>query len=144
MADTKSDRDFLLMMEQALAEDVLDPAYPIEAVEDELRERGGDPAVIAARGRALAGQLLERRRLSWKEAARAKIAAATQAIARQRDDLAKMSRFELLQIISGLQQERGLSVAFQKRKPEEATDDELRELIEEAELLRKSSGSGKP
>lgn len=142
MAEAKSDRDFLLGMEQVLAEDLLDPAYPIEVVETELRERGHDPAAVAARGRELARQILERRRLSWKEGARAKMDAAGQSLARRRDDLAKMTRAELLNIIAGLQRDKGLCVAFQKRRPEAASDDELRELIEDAELLRSSSGPG--
>lgn len=44
------------------AAEVLEPDYPIELVDEELREAGGDPEAIGKRGAALVAALLAKRR----------------------------------------------------------------------------------
>ena len=51
----------LRLMERRAAE-VLEPDYPIELVDEELREAGGDPEAIGKRGVELVEELLAKRR----------------------------------------------------------------------------------
>jgi hypothetical protein len=45
-----SDAAFLAALVESLADDVLDPEYPIEWVDEDLRAMGVDPEEVAKRG----------------------------------------------------------------------------------------------
>lgn len=51
------DKKALERMMESLAEDVLDPEYPIELVEQELRDAGIDPDKVAEDGKKLVEEL---------------------------------------------------------------------------------------
>jgi hypothetical protein len=51
-----------LRLLEVRAAEVLEPDYPIELVDEELREAGGDPEAIGKRGAALIETLLAKRR----------------------------------------------------------------------------------
>lgn len=128
------------LLQESLASDVLrTDATTDEDVDRELREAGGDPTAIGTRGLALAEKLLEVRRLAWQDAARRKLAAHEQA-GRSAKARPARTRPELLAAINTRREafeRRGMSVsaAFRKRKPEDSTDEELAEFLDELEML---------
>ncbi len=139
MANTKHHDEVLRLLQESLASDVLTDAVSDSDVDRELHEAGGDPDAIAAQGLALATEQLEKRRLAWQDAARRKIGAQQRARQSGPQSPAR-SRSQLLADIATRRAEferRGMAVsaAFRKRKPEEASDDELAEFLDELETL---------
>ena len=119
---------------------------PAEEVARRIREGGGDPEAIAARGRALAAELLEKRdRLAWRGEARAQLDAA-RTMAASLPSRRGLSRADLLGRIEALRGDprapARVVVAYRKRSPGEATDDELAALLEEMELAAALDRSG--
>jgi hypothetical protein len=111
-------------------------AAPIEQIDAELREAGFDPEAEGAEGAALAKRLLAKRaRLAWQIGAadgQAKERARVDAFAGR---FAKATRAELLAELAALRVDPRLggraAVMFRNHEPKEATDDELREMLEE-------------
>jgi hypothetical protein len=118
-----------------------------EAIDAELREHGGDPAAIRARGDALAKELAaEHDRNAWKYDVRKKLDAVRAADA---DIAAKRVPLPRAEILSRLDAARKsprfaapVAALFRDRKAEESTDEELQQLLEEVELLMKLEGDG--
>ena len=131
-----TDRELLDRLDASLAKDVLTEAYTQEEVVEAIRAAGGDPAALGQRGAELANQLLKERRLSWKRAARQSLEEAQSASVEV--DLGTLSRAELMEAIEEARKEpslSGLVGAFRKRKPEQASEEELRALISEMRTL---------
>jgi hypothetical protein len=110
-----------------------------------IAKDGGDPVAMGERGAALAKALIERRkRLQWQIVAlealdtakeEAKRALAVDAVRR-----AKMSRVELAAEIESAREEGFLEgLAARRREAGEATEDELRDLLEQIVMLRSAS-----
>lgn len=114
-----------------------------EEVNAEIRAAGGDPEAIGRRGAELAKKLLAERGLDWKTRAAARRAEMDKR-AGATPSFAGMGRKELLARIAAARSDERFSApvvaAFRKRGEEEATDDELRALLEEIELLRRMHG----
>jgi len=104
----------------------------------QIRANGGDPDAIGRRGAALAEELLARRkRLSWQaearaamDAERAKMATAPKTPPLPREEL--LARFEAARNDPRFP----VGVHFRNRKSGELSDDELREILDEIEMLR--------
>jgi hypothetical protein len=131
--------------EQALA----DAADEIEAMSKEelaaaIRADGGDPDAIAARGKAHAEKLMERRtRLAWQAAAQSRLDrahAVDGSIAAPKG----LSRSDMLARIAEARRDpradERVAIAFRKRSAEHSTDEELAELLREIEVARKLKG----
>ena len=128
----------------SLAEDVLSEDYPMSAVDDELRALGADPDAIGERAREVAWIELERRRRSWMARARDKLEAARRLLVRKAE-LAGLGRAELLDRIQAIASAEAapIAAAFRKRTAASASDDELRELLAEMELVRELAREGR-
>jgi hypothetical protein len=114
-----------------------------EEVSASIAKAGGDPVAIGAKGANLAAQLIERReRLQWQVEALEKLNAADAAAKAARAGQPRKSRDEMIAEVSKAQTEDGFSVALVARKggTEQATDDELEELLMHIELLRGANG----
>jgi hypothetical protein len=125
----ESDADLAAI--EALSESALDAG---------IRAQGGDPDAIARRGAALAEELLARRkRLGWQVKARADMEAARAKMATA-PKTPPLPRSELLDRIEAARNDARLrapvTAAFRKRGAEECSDDELRSLLDEIEMLR--------
>jgi hypothetical protein len=57
----RSDAELLAALDESLASDVLDPEYPIEWVDEDLRAMGVDPEEVAKRGVQFVKRLLSER-----------------------------------------------------------------------------------
>jgi hypothetical protein len=110
-----------------------------EEVDAAIRAEGGDPVAIGERGAKLAKELMERReRLQWQVEAREKLdTAAAQAAGVAR---VKMSRAEMRAEIEKARTEEGFSLAARKGGMDEASDEELEELLVHIEMLRGAKG----
>ena len=130
---------------ESLDADVLTDAVTDAEVDQELREAGGDPAEIVKQGRAVVAQLLERRRLAWQDEARKKLAA-QRALLQPSARRAQRTRPQLLAEIQRVRTDPALrgtaAMAFHKRKPEETSGEELEQMLEEFEMLKKLSTHG--
>ena len=141
---TKTDETLRLLLE-SLDADILTGAVPRAEIQKRLREAGGNPAEIVKRGRAKVDELLERRRLAWQEDARTKLAA-QRALLQGSATRRERTRPELLAAIQRVRTDPALggtaAMAFHKRKPEEASVEELEQMLEEFEMLKKLSTHG--
>lgn len=115
-------------MLDSLDNDVLDPDYPIEWVDEDLRAMGADPERIGREGAAFAKALLEKRRLAWQAEALAGVAPlqesaekARRAKPRERSILLAL----LEKLTADVRYSGQVAVAFRGRKPAEASDEEL-------------------
>jgi hypothetical protein len=106
----------------------------------EIRAAGGDPDAIGRRGAALATKHLPERTLDWKERAKARKDAMDRSVG-EWPQLAGLSRKDLLERLRAARIDARFSApivaAFRKRTEEESTDDELRAILEEIEVLRR-------
>jgi hypothetical protein len=112
-----------------------------EEVDEAIRAEGGDPVAIGERGAKLANELMERReRLQWQLEAREELAIA--AAAAGGAARVTRSRKEMIEAITQAQNEEGLSIGLAARKggTDEATDEELEELLRQIEILRGANG----
>lgn len=62
VACNMAESDARVQLEDLRGAEVLEPDYPIELVDSELREAGGDPEAIGKRGAAVAAAALAKRR----------------------------------------------------------------------------------
>jgi hypothetical protein len=138
----RTDEELLEAIDQAAADDDLAEiaALTSEQVDATIRAQGGDPEAIGARGAQLARELLERRkRLAWQGEARRGLEAA-QAKMAQAPRTPKLPRPELLARLAAAQKDARFSApiaaAFRKRTAQESSDEELRRLLDEIEMLR--------
>jgi hypothetical protein len=115
----------------------------VEALEAEVRADGGDPDAIGRRGAALAKERLAERGLDWKARAKDRAAETTRR-AGAWPSFGQIPRAELRARIDAARADARFSApvvaAFRKRSAEAATDDELRALLEEIEVLRRLHG----
>jgi hypothetical protein len=113
-------------------------------VQAEIRADGGDPKGIGARGAALAAKLLAERGLDWKTRANARKESLGKAVGAW-PSFAGLSRDELRARVQAARTDARFAApvvaAFRKRNEEEASDDELRALLEEIEVLRRLHGA---
>jgi hypothetical protein len=104
----------------------------------ELRRAGFD-AGVGARGAARAKELLAARSGGWKDAARTALDTMAARV-RDRASYAAMARDELLALLDAARGDAryGAVVAsFHKRPDAEASDDELRDLLEQLDVVRR-------
>jgi hypothetical protein len=131
-----TEQELLDRLDASLAGDALTEAYTQEEVAEAIKAAGGDPAALGQRGAELAKQLLKERRLSWRRPARQRLEEAQSVSVEV--NLATLSRGELLEAIEEARKEPslgGLVGAFRKRKPEQASEEELRALLSEMRTL---------
>lgn len=141
----ETDAEFLARLGASLAKDDLRADVPIEEVVSVLRAAGGDPGAIAERGRELAKKLLDARRLSWMEDARAE-QLRMQRLLGARKPLVRRPRHEEVAILEAARTTPGLEGAvemlFRKRQLAEVSDEAIHELLEEVEALRALTDTG--
>jgi hypothetical protein len=111
-----------------------------EEVDERLRAAGFDPEQVAAEGEALANKLSDdRERLAWQVRAAEGMAREQARVAALRGKFAGLSKAELVARIKAAKSDPRLaqpvSVMFRNRKTEEASEDELRAILEEIEAL---------
>jgi hypothetical protein len=141
--ETKRDPKEILRAIEQTADDVLDPDYPAELVDEDLREMGLDPDAVGQRGATLAARLLaERREALRKEAIAAgaplaeRLTVAKAKPRRTREEmLARVERAAADPRYAGK-----LGLAARGRRPEEPTDEELSALCDKLDAL----GIGEP
>jgi hypothetical protein len=138
----RPDEDVLAAIDAAEADANLAEVAALspEALDASIRANGGDPDAIAARGVQLVQELLERRqRLDWQAKARANMEDALAKMATA-PKTPKLPRGELLKKIDAARTDARfkapIAAAFRKRTADESTDDELRRLLDEIEMLR--------
>jgi len=136
----KDEDEALRLFTESLAAEIFTERVSKSEVDQDLRDAGGDPDAIGKRGAALVQELLEARRLDWQTQARAKQAALAARLADRRTaPRPRRSRDQMLTAINAHRTNPAMgaavSISFRKRKPEESTDDELAELLDELELL---------
>jgi hypothetical protein len=144
----KDEDDALRLFTESLASEIFTDHVSKAEVDQDLLDAGCDPEAIGKRGAALVQELLEKRRLNWQAAARAKQASfASRAVERQSAPKPRRSRDEMLGAINAYRTDpamgNAVSFSFRKRKPEESTEDELAELLDELELLHEMKTDGK-
>ncbi len=136
------DAKLLDNLEDCLDEDVLSDEYPDSEIAAELEEYGGNPDAIALRGAELAGELQAKSRLRWQETARAernRLDGIVTASLQLEPSLEDMSRDALIAELSQLRDspELPIAAAFRKRRPEESSEADLRELLKQARTLQR-------
>jgi hypothetical protein len=138
----RTDEELLAAIERAgadgdLAEiEAMSPA----ALDASIRADGGDPEGIAARGLRLVEELtLRRKRLAWQAKAHGDMHGALGKMA-EAPKTPKLPRDELLKRVNAARADgrfhAPIAAAFRKRTAEESTDEELRGLLDEIEMLR--------
>ncbi len=111
----------------------------------EIAKDGGDPVAMGACGAAFAKELIEKRkRLQWQivalEALDNADDEAKRALAVDAERRAKMSRSELVaEIERGQEEGFAVGLAARKLRPGEATEEELRELLDQIVILRSAA-----
>jgi hypothetical protein len=131
-----TEHELLDRLDASLASDVLTEAYSQEEVAEAIKAAGGDPAKVGQRGAEMAKQLLKKRRLDWQRTAKERLAETQRASVEL--DLTRLSRKELLEAFDEARRDpslSGLVGAFHKRKPEQASEEELRALLSEIRTL---------
>lgn len=145
MGDRTKNDDTLRLLLESLDADILTGAVPRAEIQKRLREAGGNPAEIVKRGRAKVEELLERRRLAWQDKARARLTA-QRSLLQSSSRQVERTRPQLLAEIQRARTDPALhgtaAIAFHKRKPEEASDEELEQMLEEFEMLKKLNTHG--
>jgi len=138
---TKNHKDMraFFLLQKSLAEDFLDPVMPKETVLECLEAANVDTKALCTEGKALVSELLEKRRLHWQEEARQRIKVRAQITERSRHQ-ETLGRNEMLERLNQFRTDPSLGApvvaAFHKRNPEEATEQELREMLIEVEMLK--------
>lgn len=141
-----TDEDLLARMDESYAEDLLTANYSAEEIIASIRAEGGDPAGIGQRGAMLARALLDKRRLAWQESARQKIRIISPILTGSSQSVGQnLSRDALLGELNQARRNpvTGASVEamYRNRRPEEASDEELRGMLEDVEDLKRLAGS---
>jgi hypothetical protein len=139
---TRTARETWEALEKQSREDEIDRflALTPAQVDARLRAAGQDPAAVRAEGEALAKQLrADRERLAWQAKAASGLAREQARVEARSGKYADFSRVELLAHIAVARKNPRLAqpvaVMFRNRKPEEASEAELRDLLEEIEAL---------
>jgi hypothetical protein len=135
--EKSSDAKLLMDLRGQLAADVLADDYPVEAVREEIRELGGDPSDISARGAAFARTLIDERRLGWRSAARAKM---DRTPPRERSTIRNtLDRATLVARLDAIRTSPAaggiVSAAFRKKSRDESSDEELAALYDDIQEL---------
>jgi phage-related tail fiber protein len=120
-------------------------SMPRANVDARLRAMGEDPDALRAQGAALAKSLgASRDRLAWQAAAAEGLARAQARVAGRTAHDAGVPRDVLVARLTALRASPRFteqpSLLFRNRKTEEATDDELRAIVEELEVLAEREG----
>jgi hypothetical protein len=115
-------------------------ATPITEVEARLRAAGHDPAAIRAEGVALSKKLAaDRERLAWQAEAAKGLAREQAKLENRPPKYAGLARGDLLARLAAARTNPRLAqpvaVMFRNRKTEEASEDELRAILEEIDAL---------
>ena len=122
----------------ARLDDALDGAQ--RDPDEHIRALGGAPREIGLQGMFLASTLLEKRRLAWQTHARARLDA-MRARASRAPRTSHLSRGELLARLDAARNDARLGapvvIAFRDRADEAFSDDELRALLDQIEMLRR-------
>jgi hypothetical protein len=137
-------------IEKQVREDEIDrflAKSPAE-VDASLRAAGHDPAAVRAEGAALAKKLLaDRERLAWQVEAAEGLAREQARFDQRAPKHAGLSRMQLLERIAVARENPRLAqpvaVMFRNRKTEEASEDELRAILEEIEAIAESDDPAK-
>jgi len=129
MSDPKQlDAQRLARALRSMEEDVLDADYPVEQVDEELRETGLDPEAVARRGRDFVAGLLAEARADHRREVVARGAPLADRVARARA-LPRPSREEMLARIARAEKDPrhagAIAVAARGRRPDEPTDEEV-------------------
>ena len=111
-----------------------------EEIDASLRASGLDPKKVREDGAALAERLLaDRARLSWQIEAREGMAKEQARVAAIAGRYAKLGRDELLALLASAKAsprfDQPASFMFRNHAPEEATDEQLRGMLEELDAL---------
>ena len=129
----RSDRDALDRLAEALVEDILDASD--QDILAEIREDGGDPAAVAAGARALFEKAVA-------TAAKARLAAAKQAVAADRNQTGVVTPFDpakarlrLDRIVASDDPETARKLTLAARKGEALSDGDVRGMLEDMEEL---------
>jgi hypothetical protein len=138
MSDDKRDARVVMRAIERIAEDVLDPEYPKELLDEELREMGLDPEGVGRRGADLAQRLLAERREALRKEA---VASATPLAQRLEAARARppQTRQQMLDRIARAEADPRfagqIAVAARGRRPDEPTDEELAAMCATLEAL---------
>ena len=113
-------------------------------VDASLRAKGHDPAAVRAEGEALAKKLgADRERLAWQVEAAQGLAKEQVRFEARVPKYAGLSRAQLLGRLAAARTNPRLAqpvaVMFRNRKPEEASEEELRAILEEIDALAEDS-----
>ena len=144
----RNEEDLVRVLGDDLDDDVLSDEYPLAEVDKELMAEGADPGEVGQWGIALARDLKKKRRLAWQDEAR-KTRDSMQARLAARTTVSALPRNQLLTRIDAARRDPRLQgpVAMAARNlAGEASDEELRQLVEDLEalaLLAGGSGEGK-
>jgi hypothetical protein len=142
---TSKDQDLVAAIRRMAVADALEETRDMSDAEvaASMREEGGDPASVVERGRALADKLaVDRKRLAWRDAASARLErgwATLRTVTSARSAGSLPSRAELERRLEAAKNDprlaAPLAAAARKRKPEDASDEELAWLLDEAEAI---------
>jgi hypothetical protein len=113
-------------------------------VDASLRAKGHDPAAVRAEGEALAKKLrADRERLGWQVEAAEGLAKEQARFEARTPKYTGLSHAQLLERLAVARTNPRLAqpvaVMFRNRKPEEASDEELRAILEEIDALAEDS-----
>jgi hypothetical protein len=142
----KTEKELWTALEE-LDDDLLDLNVPEVLLDEELTALGVDPAALAKRANEFIAKAREDERLSWQARAQerraeleARVSKAGTKVPADMDRTAMLARLDQLRA-SHPNVGSAIKMAARKRKPEESTDDELRNLLEEMEALRAIEGN---
>ncbi len=146
MSKPRTDRETLAEFEAAMADDLLSSEMSEAYLDQVLAAAGADPAAVSKRGAALAADLLERRRLGWQDSAARRIAREADIVARRMKEFVDVPVKEVRRLLDAARTDPTaggvVAAAFHKRKPEDASPEELRNLLAEIEALREIAALG--
>lgn len=113
---------------------------PIAEIEAELRANGQDPDALRAQGLAfVAGLIAKRERLEWQIAAAEGLSKKRRHVEQKRGAYADLPRAELLARLDIARVDprfaQPVAVMFRNQRTDEATDEELRAILEEIDAL---------
>ncbi|MCA9670846.1 MAG: hypothetical protein KC503_34855 [Myxococcales bacterium] len=141
MSEKPSADERLRRLEAELDADLLDAdATSAREVDDELRAGGADPAEVRARSATFMQELLAQRSPEWRQTARARLERMRQAVTRASERI-KRTRDEMIRYLERAQGDPVLQApvvaAFRGRTPEDFSDDELAEIVDEVQGLKR-------
>jgi hypothetical protein len=144
----RSPRETWDLIEKQTREDEINRflAKSRDEVDASLRAAGHDPVAVRAEGEALAKKLLaDRDRLAWQITAAEGLAREQARFAGRPSKYAGLSLAELQERVTEARKSprfaQPVAVMFRNRKVEEASEEELRALLDEIESLAESDGS---